>query len=99
MSSMGRRLSPHQAELYRRTDEILHFVWDPVGIAGEAAARDEYDSYVPQVFSLLERGADEQAIADFLLDIEREWTGKGPAKSTEVARMLIEHREWIAEMR
>jgi hypothetical protein len=30
-------------DLYRMVDEILHYVWDPIGVAGEARARDEYN--------------------------------------------------------
>jgi hypothetical protein len=39
---MGRKLSPEQNELYKRVDEVLHYVWDSIGVAGEPHARDEY---------------------------------------------------------
>jgi hypothetical protein len=44
------KLLPHQDELYRRTDEVLHYIWDPIGVAGVPEARDEYDSYLPHAF-------------------------------------------------
>ena len=50
---MGQKLPPDQMELYRRVDEVLHYLWDPIGVAGAPEARDEYYSYLPHVFSLL----------------------------------------------
>ena len=44
-------------DLYRRIGEVLHYVWDPIGVSGYPEARDEYDMYLPQVFSLAIRGA------------------------------------------
>lgn len=56
---MGQKLPPNEMELYRRTDEILHYVWDPIGIAGVPEARDEYHSYLPGIFAhLLKSDAD-----------------------------------------
>jgi hypothetical protein len=50
---MGEKLPPDQLELYRRTDEVLHYIWDPIGIADVPEARDEYHSYLPRIFELL----------------------------------------------
>jgi hypothetical protein len=40
-----------------RVNEVLHYIWDPIGVRGEPRARDEYDSYAPEVYSLLQSGA------------------------------------------
>ena len=50
---MGQKLPPDRMELYRRTDEVLHYIWDPIGVAGVPEARDEYHSYLPVVFARL----------------------------------------------
>jgi hypothetical protein len=50
---MNKQLPPEHQELYGRVGEVLHHFWDLIGVAGFPQARDEYDSYVPQVFSLL----------------------------------------------
>ena len=36
-------------ELHRRTDEVLHYIWDPIGVSGVPTARDEYSGYVPRL--------------------------------------------------
>jgi hypothetical protein len=54
-SHMGKKLSPKDKERYKRTDEVLHYIWDPIGIAGAPEARYEYHSYLPHVFSLLKQ--------------------------------------------
>ena len=46
---MNKQLSPEHQELYGRVGEVLHYLWDPIGVSGVPQARDEYDSYVPQV--------------------------------------------------
>lgn len=44
--------------------------WDPIGVRGEPAARDEYDSYVVEAYEMLmEKRADAPTIAAVLSDI------------------------------
>ena len=52
------RLSRSDDELLMRVDEVLHYLWDPIGVSDFPEARDEYTSYAGVVFSLLKRGAD-----------------------------------------
>lgn len=49
---MGIKLLPGQLAFYKRIDEILFYKWDPIGISDSDWSRDEYQSYVPQVFKL-----------------------------------------------
>lgn len=58
-----RHLSKNKNELYSRIDEVLHYVWDPIGISGVPEARDEYHSYLPVVFGKVKRGADKKGIS------------------------------------
>jgi len=94
---MGQKLSLREAELYKRSDEVLHYVWDPIGVAGVPAARDEYHSYLPQVFGLVRDLADRETIAAYLVTIETERMGL-PGKldaARAVADILLDWREWI----
>ncbi|MBI3805323.1 MAG: hypothetical protein HY282_16355 [Nitrospirae bacterium] len=56
-------MSPEQVELYNAINKILWEDWNPIG-AG--MPRDEYDSYVPQVFKLVLEGAPASKIAEHL---------------------------------
>lgn len=58
-----------EKELYRRVDEVLHYLWDPIGVSGIPLARDEYQSYVPQVFALLNENANTERIAGYLNEV------------------------------
>lgn len=63
-------LEQKDLELYKSTDEVLHYLWDPIGISGIPTARDEYYSYIPQVVALLKEGASSEKIAmhlDFIV--------------------------------
>jgi hypothetical protein len=68
---MGTTLPPDEMELYRRVDEVLHYLWDPCGVSGAPQARDEYYGYLPEVFRLVKDGATAQEIAHHLAEIER----------------------------
>jgi hypothetical protein len=67
--------SRYEQDLLTRINEVLHYIWDPIGVAGEPKARDEYDSYVPHVYSLLESGATAEQIAAHLDKIATEGMG------------------------
>ncbi len=61
--------------IYRKIDEILWFDWDPIGINDIDDARDEYESYVTEIFNLKKATVGRQEIAKSLLKIETEKMG------------------------
>lgn len=56
----------------RMVQVVLLWAWDPIGVRGIPEAVDEYDSYAPAVLELLESGASDQSIADYLTGITRD---------------------------
>lgn len=96
---MGQKLPPQEMKLYRQTDEILHYMWDPVGVAGVAQARDEYHSYLPKIFQLLLNKKSKEEIAAYLNDIEENRMGLTSNKSAtlEIAEILLSAREAIID--
>jgi len=96
---MGHKLADDELELYRRVDEVLFYVWDPVGVANSPAARDEYYGYLPMVFSMLQdEGANASIIAAYLDTIASERMGldANPEHSNCVAQLLL---DWKTEVR
>ncbi|EGQ9994229.1 hypothetical protein FR279_21510 [Vibrio vulnificus] len=65
---MGHKLSPEQLELYKRIDEILYYKWDPIGVSDSGWARDEYQSYLAQLFSLVMKSQSPQEICKYLTE-------------------------------
>ena len=96
---MGTKLSPPDLELYRAVDEVLHYVWDPIGVLGVPQARDEYHGYLPHVFSLLHSGANEQAIAAYLGKVTTDNMGlsANAQHDLDVADILISWKDAINE--
>ena len=84
-------------ELYRRIDEVLHYRWDPCQASDVPQARDEYYSYLPQVFQLVRGGADASTIAEHLAAIERERMALPctAASRLPIGKLLVEWREYI----
>lgn len=66
---MGKKLGLRDEELYRRVDEVLHYIWDPIGVSGVPQARDEYYFYLPDVFKLVKDEAPAEIIAQHLTEI------------------------------
>ena len=96
---MGQKLPPRELELYKRCDEVLHYIWDPIGVAGAPGARDEYYNYLPQVFTLVRDNADPAEIVAFLTAIEEQSMGLSADfnRAQETVEVLFEWRKWIWE--
>lgn len=88
---MGQKLSPPDLALYEAVDEVLHYVWDPIGVALFPEARDEYHSYLPGVFGMVRDGATPQLIAARLTSLTTEQMGLAakPDHDLSVAHLLI----------
>lgn len=86
-------------KLYRQTDEVLHYMWDPIGVRGIAQARDEYSSYLPHVFSLLVGNKGPEKIAEYLDWVVEEKMGLTPNKeySKEISEILVGLKEAIID--
>lgn len=76
-------IEKHASRDFRRQiNRILLDQWDPIGVREEPAAQNEYEMYVYGAFRLLVDGASEQAIARYLLEIERERMGMDGTSGT-----------------
>lgn len=60
--------------LYKLIDDILWTDWDPMAI-NNTGPRDEYQMYVAKIVSLVESGADREAIANKLYKFETDSMG------------------------
>ena len=96
---MGEKLSQKELALYRAVDEVLHYVWDPIGVSGAPRARDEYFSYLPKVYAIVKAGSEAESIAHYLSEVCNDVIGL-PANTEhnlKVGRILVEWRETIDE--
>jgi hypothetical protein len=96
---MGTKLSPKDQALYNAVDEVLHYIWDPIGVSGVPQARDEYYGYLPQIFGMLRCGSNEEDIAAFLGKVVTEQMGLSarPQNDREVASVLVDWKESLDE--
>jgi len=95
---MDQRSETGEMELYRAVDEVLHYMWDPIGIRGRPEVRDEYQSYIAEVIALLHAGAETEAVADFLVEIETVRMGLGENRE-RAARVANALRLWRQRLR
>ncbi len=96
---MGEKLSPLDLELYRAVDEVLHYVWDPIGVSAIPQARDEYHSYLPHVFRRLRNGESSQSIAAYLNEVTTNLMGlsANAQHDLKVAEILMDWKDSINE--
>lgn len=79
-----------------RIGEVLHYIWDPIGVADQPGARDEYDSYIPYVkgFAIAD---DRQGLINYLDRIAAHTIGIAvPNELNEkVADLILEWASWF----
>ncbi|EGR0594009.1 hypothetical protein V9K20_003402 [Vibrio cholerae] len=94
---MNSKHDPKYKELHRAADEVLHYIWDPIGISNIPQARDEYHGYLPHVLGLLQSGGTQEQIASYLSNIisTRMELSENSAHDLEVAELLVNWREYI----
>ena len=63
---MDQKLPANEKELYKRIDEVLHYLWDPIGVSDVPEARDEYFSYLPQILSFAKLKEGESKNTEYL---------------------------------
>ena len=91
------RMSDEDKRLYKRVDEVLHYIWDPIGVADEPFARSEYQSYVPKVFRMVRSKEESQSISKHLAKIVSKSMALSPniENCNKVAGILLEYRRKI----
>ena len=67
---------------------VLMDKWDPIGVADEPMAQDEYDSYIGDIFGLLQERATRDVIGSHLHEIETRRMGLYETLRAHAHRML-----------
>ncbi len=95
--AMTPTLGPEFAALRRAVSEVLHYVWDPIGVAGTPEARDEYDGYVDSVCGMLWHGADANAVTAHLVGIADDAMGLPGTqeRAARAAEVLLAWRDVV----
>jgi hypothetical protein len=99
MNEFKMKMDHKDEELYTRIDEVLHYIWDPIGVAGEPFARDEYKAYVPKVFSMIKANEESKLILGYLAGISNDNMGlrANIEKCDRVVKILKAYKKRIEE--
>jgi len=68
----------------RELRALLMRWWNPIGVRGVPEARDEYDSYMGPIVSLLERGGSAKDLSRYLAEVETDYMGLDARKSVDL---------------
>jgi hypothetical protein len=87
-------------ELTKRVDEILYYIWDPIGVSDTPACRNEYSSYTATIVKCVLKDDLKKIVAQ-LNKLELTSIGLKPneVKNLEVAKLLLDSKYTIEEVR
>ncbi|MBD0259208.1 MAG: hypothetical protein ICV83_26115 [Cytophagales bacterium] len=87
-------MTREQNLLFEFIEDLLSYEWDPLGLNG-FGPRDEYQTYVPQIFGLAVGNATVDQIARKLRSIETEAIGVTGnfEKCKQLARIIVQKKE------
>ena len=58
----NQKLLPTDKELYQRVYEVVHYIWDPIGVSTIPEAHDEYESYLWALHGRTKEGSFEKIL-------------------------------------
>ena len=95
---MDRKILPEDSELYRHIEEVVHYIWDPIGISEMPQARDEYASYMTAIFGRVKAGKKDDII-EYMKWVASENMGLSfdEEKAMKAASVMLEWKEYINE--
>jgi hypothetical protein len=108
----GRGVSPFTRILYNynmneaqkqlfltRVEEVLLYIWDPIGIRDTPEARDEYDSYADQVWRMALNDESKKAISDYLTNVVADRMGIAERKDSddEVTDIILDWKDYFED--
>jgi hypothetical protein len=78
-----------------RIGEVLHYIWDPIGVSDQPGARDEYDSYIPYVMGFALKN-DREGLINYLYRTAAHTIGIAVPheQNEEVADLILDWRQW-----
>ena len=78
--------------IMNKIQKILLKEWDPIGIPDIPEAQDEYDSYIPAIYKIIQSKKPESELFDYLWWVETEHMGlSGNRKHTQaISHKLLE---------
>ena len=95
--SAKKKYRDHAKQYQQAIHRILVHAWDPIGVAQDPDAQDEYDNYIPKIHGMLLRHEPRDKLSDHLRWLETEHIGVCGSRSRtdKVADLLIALREQI----
>jgi len=77
-------------ELRKRINEILLYVWNPIGIEATSKTSHEYETYAGQVLELVLKNAGKEEVSDYLSKVVQEQLGLDPNQEhNDIVAVLV----------
>lgn len=85
--------------LKTRIDEVLHYIWDPIGISDTPQVRDEYSRYANNVWQAVLEGKSKLEISAYLTTVTTKLMGLNTSKdhNDEVAEIVLDWAQYLKD--
>ncbi len=92
-------MKKYNKELAKRIDEVLYYVWDPIGVSSDPCARYEYSCYVAGVLKLVKECCDSEPISNYFMSLASEKMGLNSdyQMCSIVAQLLLMHKQVLID--
>jgi hypothetical protein len=84
-------------EVQRAIRRVFLEVWDPLRIADEPLAQDEYDGYIGRVFELLVTGGSDKEIIEYLESAVGRMGMDGSRRSLQDVTVALRQIQWTSK--
>ena len=83
--------------LYQRIEEVVHYIWDPIGISEHPEARDEYHSYMTAIYGRVQNG-DLDGVLEYMKWVyENMGISFEKERAVKAAETMLEWKRYIEE--
>ncbi|MEK3966290.1 hypothetical protein [Paenibacillus sp. FSL H7-0323] len=98
-NSQVKQLKNKYKELYIQLEPIVN-AWDPIGLIGGGAPKDEYDCITVQLISMLSKGRGQNDIYEFIIHELDDHFGMGidSISSEYMERFIKKHKDFSANL-
>lgn len=86
--------------LKQRIDEVLYYVWDPIGVNDLGPdARDEYDSYVYDIYQMALSNKSILEISEYLtyITVDRMGLDERREHDNHIAELILDWKAYIQD--
>ncbi len=89
----------YKGQLLQRINEVLQYIWDPIGVREVPEAYDEYISYADTIWRAVLKGQSKAELSAYLTSVTTERMGLDPRPEHDdkIAAIILDWARFLKE--